>query len=68
VRRPLDRADGRPRIHIWPTASGWFHWSIGPTGQRFAETETPGRAVDAAILHLGEKTAAGTVVIVEPQL
>lgn len=64
MNRQLARADGRPRVHIWPTASGFFHWSIGATGARRADSETPGAALDAAIQHLGGPQAA--VVIIEP--
>lgn len=64
MNRQLSRADNRPRIHIWPTCAGFYHWSIGVTGLRHADAETPGRAIDAAIKHLGGPRP--TVVIIEP--
>jgi hypothetical protein len=63
--RPLDRADARPRIHLWqPRAGGWA-WSIGPVGTRMPCTSA-GAGIDAALLAIGRETSeAGFVVIGE---
>lgn len=61
--RPRERADGRPRVHLWPGLNGW-HWSIGPAGQRTAAT-SPGAGLDEALDRLDILGAGGVVVIVE---
>ncbi len=58
----LGRADGRPRIHIWPARYGDASWSIGPCGKKWAST-SPGGALDVALVHIGTQAA---VVIIEP--
>lgn len=61
-RRPaLGRADGRPRVHIWPAREG-VTYSHGPTGSRM-KAASAGAAVDLALAQL---CADSAVVIVEP--
>ena len=58
-------ADGRKRIHIWPTREG-FQGSIGPFGPRTRNYPTIGPAVDRAWRELELKDALkGAVIIVE---
>lgn len=61
---PISFADGRPRVHIWPSLTGEASWSVGPVGKRKAST-SPGGALDTAIETLGMKPM---VVIVEALL
>lgn len=61
MKRLQDRADGRPRVHIWPSGST-FAWSIGPLGLRTSAL-TAGAALDAALARLA---TPAVVVIVEP--
>lgn len=65
--RHLARADGRPRVHIWPHsahyAEGACAWSFGPTGRQ-TEADSPGHALNAAMAALDRR--GELVVIVEP--
>lgn len=61
----MTRADGRPRVHIWPHAGGCYVWSIGPDGTRARSERNAGDALNKALEHLG--VFAGVVVILEKQ-
>ena len=60
----MTRADGRPRVHLWPRGDLWDR-SIGPDGRRMMATSA-GRALDLALHELGDRASKGVVVIVEP--
>lgn len=62
----MTRADGRPRVHIWPAGEKW-EFAFSPTGMR-TPAPSPGAAVNAAIYGLDKRARKGVVVIVEPVL
>jgi len=51
----MKRADGRPRIHLWPFRGGTY-WSIGPTGSK-RSCLSAGDALEAALDHVDHKPA-----------
>lgn len=59
-----ERADGRPRIHI-ATAPQVASWALGPSGTRSPAPDA-GAALNSALEQLGDRAAAGAVVIIEP--
>lgn len=60
----MNRADSRPRIHIWPQSQG-VAWSLGPCATRQGAPDH-GSALNTAIGALAARAAKGVVVIVEP--
>lgn len=62
----MKRADGRPRVHLWPEGRAWT-FSYSPTGVRLPASSA-GAAVDAALHGLDKHARKGAVIIVEPRL
>jgi hypothetical protein len=62
----MTRADGRPRVHLWPAGEKW-EFSFGPTGLR-TPAPSAGAAVNAALYGLDRRARKGAVIIVEPVL
>jgi len=66
--KPLDRADGRPRVHIWPHRDfDGVQWTFGPSATPHQAIDA-GDALNSALGQLATRAEAGVVVIVEPPI